>query len=387
MFSQLLSGVPTVVAAIGIFILGWILASVMGNVTQKLFEKLSVSGWFAKWRKADAECNLPKHAGSFVYYLIMLMTFLAFCERLGLTVFFEPINRMLNIAFGYLPQLAGAIVLAVVALVAAKILRMLVAGLLTSLDADRRLGEYVKIPVTQSLADVTYGLTLLLFLPMVLDALGLRSLLEPINLMFNKVFAFIPNLISALIILAVFYIGASILAKLTSNALAGIGFDALAAKCGCVKGMGEGRKPSDIAGYLVMFAVMLLGLTEATQALGLALLSALVVQFTLFCSKLLLGVIIMAAGAWLARWSYKTILATESAQSHFLATVARAAIWIFAGSMALREIGLANDIINLAFGLLLGAIAIAIAVAFGLGGREIAARELEQWISALKKKE
>jgi hypothetical protein len=55
--------------------------------------------------------------------------------------------------------------------------------------------------------------------------------------------------------------------------------------------------------------------------------------------------------------------------------------------MALREMGLANEIVNLAFGLLLGAIAVAVALAFGLGGRDIAGRELESWLESLKSKE
>jgi hypothetical protein len=50
--------------------------------------------------------------------------------------------------------------------------------------------------------------------------------------------------------------------------------------------------------------------------------------------------------------------------------------------MALRQIGVANEIINLAFGLLLGAIAVAAALAFGLGGREVAGRQLQQWVAA-----
>jgi hypothetical protein len=57
---------------------------------------------------------------------------------------------------------------------------------------------------------------------------------------------------------------------------------------------------------------------------------------------------------------------------------------VFAGAVALLEIGVANDIINLAFGLLLGAIAIAVALAFGLGGREAAAREIEKWRNSMK---
>jgi len=74
----------------------------------------------------------------------------------------------------------------------------------------------------------------------------------------------------------------------------------------------------------------------------------------------------------------------EDSQAKMLAHAARISILVFAGAMALRQMGLANEIINLAFGLLLGAMAVAVALAFGLGGREIAAREIEKWLESMK---
>jgi hypothetical protein len=59
-------------------------------------------------------------------------------------------------------------------------------------------------------------------------------------------------------------------------------------------------------------------------------------------------------------------------------------ILFLAGAMALRQMGIANEIINLAFGLLLGAMAVALALAFGLGGREIAASQLEEWRQSMR---
>ncbi|MGA6993155.1 MAG: hypothetical protein WBX50_04575 [Candidatus Deferrimicrobiaceae bacterium] len=63
------------------------------------------------------------------------------------------------------------------------------------------------------------------------------------------------------------------------------------------------------------------------------------------------------------------------------------AIPVLAGAMALRQMGLANEIIYIAFGMLLGAVAIAVAIAFGIGGRDIAAAELEKWVRSLKSKQ
>jgi hypothetical protein len=70
-----------------------------------------------------------------------------------------------------------------------------------------------------------------------------------------------------------------------------------------------------------------------------------------------------------------------------LALAARVSIIVLAGAMALRQMGLAEDIINLAFGLLLGSVAVAVALAFGLGSREVAGREVSEWVQSLKSKQ
>jgi hypothetical protein len=73
-----------------------------------------------------------------------------------------------------------------------------------------------------------------------------------------------------------------------------------------------------------------------------------------------------------------------SSQANFLAQAARIAIIALVGAMGLQQMGVATDIVNLAFGLLLGAIAVAIAIAFGLGGRDIASEQMKEWLNNFK---
>lgn len=72
------------------------------------------------------------------------------------------------------------------------------------------------------------------------------------------------------------------------------------------------------------------------------------------------------------------------AQALILGQVARIAIIVLVSAMALQRIGIAPNIVNLAFGLLLGAIAVAIALAFGLGGRDIAGEQVREWLNSFK---
>ncbi len=106
-----------------------------------------------------------------------------------------------------------------------------------------------------------------------------------------------------------------------------------------------------------------------------------------FAGHIILGLVIFAIGLYIANLVAQKVLSSGSAQSGLLAMTARISIMVLAGAMALRQMGLANEIISLAFGLILGAIAVAIAIAFGIGGREIAGRKLEEWMQSHKTRE
>ena len=70
-----------------------------------------------------------------------------------------------------------------------------------------------------------------------------------------------------------------------------------------------------------------------------------------------------------------------------MSLIARVAILFVAGAMALQQMGISVEIVNIAFGLILGALAIALAVAFGIGGRDIASKFLQKWTENLEVKE
>ena len=80
----------------------------------------------------------------------------------------------------------------------------------------------------------------------------------------------------------------------------------------------------------------------------------------------------------------KAIQASAMSQAGLMSGIARVAILVLSGSIAIRRMGQANEIVGLAFGLILDAVAVAVAIAFGIGGRNIAARKLEEW-TAVKK--
>jgi len=87
---------------------------------------------------------------------------------------------------------------------------------------------------------------------------------------------------------------------------------------------------------------------------------------------------------YLANLAYSAVLATGTNQANFIGRLAQCSVIIFASAISLRELGVASEIINLAFGIILGAIGVSAALAFGLGSQKIAGREVDNFISTLR---
>jgi hypothetical protein len=129
----------------------------------------------------------------------------------------------------------------------------------------------------------------------------------------------------------------------------------------------------------VLFATI-----SALNLLGFTLAATLVSEFMVLAGRILLGLVIFAIGLVLSNLAARAIVSSNIAQPGLLALAARVSILVLATAMALRQMGLANEIVTLAFGLLFGAFAVAFALAFGLGGREPAQKEVERFFQALR---
>ena len=123
---------------------------------------------------------------------------------------------------------------------------------------------------------------------------------------------------------------------------------------------------------------MFLGISQAVQNLKLEFLTNIFTEVFAFGGPIIVGTIILAIGLWLANLAKQAIQGSSMGNAATVAHIAYTAIMILSGAVALRRMGLADDIVNMAFGLTLGAVGIAAALAFGLGGRDAAAKFLEK---------
>jgi hypothetical protein len=231
----------------------------------------------------------------------------------------------------------------------------------------------------------------------------------PLTNMINQILAAIPNIVAAVLLITLAYVVGRVLADLVTSLLTGLGVNAWPARLGLATPAAgaatsvrtaaasgsaspsasagtvsptERGTPAGMVGTLVQVAIVWFALIQALQLLGFDQVADLMTDLLALAGRILLGLIIVLVGLYLARLAAGAIRSSGVDQPNLLATAAQAAILVLTGAMALRQMGVANEIINLAFGLLLGAIAVAVALAFGLGGREVAGRQLQQWVAA-----
>ena len=348
-------------------------------------------------RAASGETSLAETLGTAVFYFVLLLFLPAILGTLELGGILAPVQGLVNEVLAFLPNLLLAGIIVVVGAFVARILRKIVSNLLSAAGADR-LSERVGLHratgstrLSDLLGLVVYILVLIPVIVAALNALDVEAVTAPASAMLAQFLEAIPRVFVAALILGIAFVVGRLVASLVSSLLAGVGFNRLFEGLGFRSASAQGtaaapeasgamdtKSPAGLVGWVVLVGVMLFAATEAAASLGLDALAVLIAEFTVLAGQVLLGLVIFALGLYLANLAYSSIRSSGTSQSEALAVAARVSILVFAGAMALKQMGLADSIVNLAFGLILGAIALAAAIAFGWGGRDVAREQLEQ---------
>ncbi len=393
--TQILEYAPRLLGAGLLLLLAWVLASILRFFVTRVLKAAQIGerlGVLAGVEEED-RLRLAKALGDVVYWLVFLLFLPAVLGALAMEGLLTPVEGMIMVILGYLPNIFAAGIVLAIGWFAARIVQRVVTNLLVAVGADK-LSEKVgldKILGTQTLSGaiglVCYALVLIPVLIAALNTLGLEAVTQPASDMLALILLALPGIFAAALLLAIAYVVGRLVAELTTNVLTGIGFNNILARLGVAKEPVEGEPmPSEIAGYMVVVGVMLVASIEASNLVGFGVLATLIAELTVFLVQVVLGLVIFGIGLYLANFAATVVQASGAAQASLLALVARVSILTLAGAIALTQMGLANAIITLAFGLLLAAIGLAVALAFGLGGREIAARELDAWLKSIRSK-
>ena len=497
----LIQFVPQLLGAALILLVGWVIAVVLASFTSKTLNKTNIDNRIASGITGGQDLpQVEKLIAGLVFWSIILLTVVAVLQTLGLEVASRPLNNFLEQLIGFLPKVFGAATLLAISWLLATIVKIVTIHGLQALKLDERLNQETQngtsnLKLSETISNTMYWFMFLLFLVPVLDTLGLRQALQPIQALITDILSIVPKILAATLIAAAGWFFATVVQRIVTQLLVTTGIDHLGSRVGLspaqqtqslstiigtivyililipvaiaslnalkieaisapaivmlqqvlntlpavftaiailviayflgrfvadlvtniltslgfnnifsVLGLPSPttpavaseetttsrtpiRTPSEIGGIIVLVGIILFATVAAVNILNIPALTSLITGILLVLGRILSGLVVFAIGLFLANLAFSIISSSGSAQGKILGQVARISIIALVSAMALQQIGLAPDIVNLAFGLLLGAIAVAIALAFGLGGRDIAREQVQDWLNSFKNKQ
>ncbi|WP_214691367.1 MULTISPECIES: mechanosensitive ion channel [unclassified Exiguobacterium] len=392
-FSQIYEGfsglIIGVIKAGLILLVAWVIATLLKKGIQMAGHRLNLSKLMEKTGQESTSVNQTKWVdtvANIVFYLVLLLALPAVLDALGLRGVSGPFEDLLNNFLGFIPKLVAAALIFAIGYVVAKIVRDILTKFLEAAGLDRlaerfHLSDYVKgSSLAKAIGTIVFIFIMIPVTISALEALDIRGISEPAIAMLNDVLVMIPDILVAIVLVLVGVFVAKWLKGVVVSLLENLGVNSLAQKMG----FGERASSMSIAqvvGVIVQVIVILLFVSEALQVANLEFMASLATAIFAYLPMVIAALIILAVGFWLANMAERlvgSVLVDGAGQPSALRYVAKYAILGLVFFMAISQLGIAPMIVNTAFLLILGAVALAFGLAFGLGGRETAARYLKK---------
>ncbi|MGO1511159.1 MAG: mechanosensitive ion channel [Actinomycetales bacterium] len=389
-----------VVVAAVILLVTWIVARLVKAGFEKLVGRVP-----ALQRAGRDGQSIGSSIGQIASLLVWMFGLIAILQVFRLEQVLAPIQSMLDTILSYLPNLIGAGVVFFIGLVLARIVRQLVGTALYSAGLDQRVaklsGNAVGGPsaqqgsapqaaaaaapggapaqqqnpnqqqtsLTNVIANLAYAVVLIVVAISALQILGISAISDPASSMLQTFLDAIPNILAAAVLLILGWVIAKFVAQLLETTLAGLSIDRIAHEQGIVP---QDRRASSIIALVVKVVIVVFFAIMATRMLGFPEITGFLEEIIAVGGRVLFGAAFVAVGVLVATLLRRAIGGGTPAQIVYWATIA-----LFA-AMGLSYMGIAESIVNLAFGAVVVGGALAAALAFGLGGRDAAARTLSK---------
>ncbi len=376
MVNQVLAFIPNLIGAIALGVIGWVIATVARTAINAALSKTTMD------ERLSTQAGVKPMSSTIadmVYWFILLVVLTMVLGQLELDGLFAPLTNMVDKIFSFIPNILIAGVVFVVGYIIAKVVRGIVTNLVSTFNVQE-LATKAGLSEQNSLPNIAGSLAfLVVIIPTIiaaLNALKIDVIARPATNMLNKIMEALPNIFMAVAILFVTFYVVRMVANIVKGLLENTQINQMPAKVGLQETMGD-KRISDLVAYAIIFFAMLFAAIAAADLLGFEPISAIITMFIAFGANIILGAIILFIGFWLANIIAGVVERSEQG-SQFLANIVRVLIMGLVLAMGLKAMGIADSIVNLAFGLTLGAVAVAFALSFGLGGQEAAARFLRK---------
>jgi hypothetical protein len=388
--STVLLYLPRLLLAAALVLIAWVLASIVRTLVNKTLASTRLDDQLSS---AAGVKPISQAAGQVLFWLIILLFVPAIVGALQIEGLMAPLSNMVTELLAVLPNIVAALFIGAIGWLLAGVLRGLTSSLLAATGIDRFSRSAEGVQLSQLGGTLVFILVIVPTLVAALDALEIEVISGPAREMLSMFLTAIPNILAAAAILAIAWYLGRFVASLIERLVANLGADRLPGRLGLAQlfpmpttsdAAAPASEPtvtfSGFIGKVAFFFIMLFATVEAAHRLGFAGVRDLLQTFIEFGADVLLGLVILAVGLWLANVAASAIQRTQHEYSTALSHIVRAAILGLVLAMGLRAMGVADRIVDLAFGLVLGALAVAVALAFGLGGREAASRLTQHWV-------
>lgn len=387
---SLLGMIPNVVFAILLLIVAFVAAKIVKSLVLKLLKAVKAESFLNKLGVKDTATN---SSVEFVAKLAYFVTFLLFLpgvlDKLGMQSVSSPITGMVNDFLAFIPKLVAAGIIIAVGMFIANIVKELLVPVLKAIKVDA-LQEKAGIEASENtafsniIANVIYGVILLVVITSALDQLGIAAISEPASAIVSSIFAMIPNVLGAIVIIAIGVIIAKLVAKLLENLLAGVGADTLIEKV-----TGTPAKKfvlSKVISAVVKYVLVIVFLVQGINVLNLPVLTEIGGAVIGYMPAALSAVIIVTIGLFAGNTA-EAVIDKKFPEAKMCAVVAKVAIYVLTAFLCLSQLGVASAIVETTFILIIAAVCVAVAIAFGVGGRTFAANTLEKLEKKIDDKE
>ena len=394
--AQMMNWGPKILIAILILIATYIVARAVKWIIQKAIDRTPA---LRKHMTGSPDETVGHQLGTIAKLIIWLVGIMAALQFLGFAQILAPINELVTAIFAFLPKLIGAGLIFFVGLIVARIVRRLTETVLIAANVDGLLARVgigstegtvrpsaeavpagttpgaTRASLARAAGVLVYALIIIPVAIAALQVLGIEAISGPAIAMLNEILAAIPRVLAAALWIGIAFIAARFLKTIIEAILPPTGFDDAVRSTGVLPATAF---PSRIIANIAMVAIILAASIEAAKQLGGGTIAIFLAQVTELGGKVIFGTLIIVVGIFLARIIAK-LVGSGTGEGGYAQTLVRYAIIALFTAIGLTFMGLADQIVMMAFGLILGSAAVATALAFGLGGRDAAARVLDQW--------
>lgn len=357
--------------------LAFLVAILAQVIVVGLLKLLKLDKKFDKWGINEGRVGTSL---SLIGKLVFLVVFLLFLppalNALGLSSVAGPLSGIASSIVSYLPNLLGAGILLYVGILLAMIIGQLLAVLLSKTKIDNiitRNENKKAVLLSDVIVKIVVSVIILITVVQALTVLNIDAISIPALQIINAIFSAVPSIILAAVVICVGLLVANIACGLLSNLLVAVNLDGIATK------VLPSLKVSatKIAVNIVKTLIIIFVVAQGVEVLGLAILSAIVASIVAYIPLVVKSAVI-AAVAFIGASLLENLIVKSNEKAAGVAKIVKIAVYVLAGFMILSQLEIASAIIDTAFVVTLGAVAVAFALAFGLGGKDFAKKTLDK---------